>query len=168
MNQRNFTVTDDLIASKGQRITNYLIDFAIQYAIAILIGIAIVLIAEMTNHYALAEYIQTMNRLEEYLMGLVILGCYYFITENFLGRSIGKFESKTIVVLEDGSKPDSGYILKRTLSRMIPFDALSFLRTPSRGWHDSISDTYVVDKEQFEHQLDLHNSFNEIGEIGNQ
>jgi hypothetical protein len=34
----------------------------------------------------------------------------------------------------------------RTLSRFIVFEALSYLGSVSRGWHDSLSGTYVVKK----------------------
>ena len=30
--------------------------------------------------------------------------------------------------------------------RLIPFEILSFLGMPARGWHDSISKTFVVNK----------------------
>ena len=163
MQKRPFYVTDDLLASKGQRLGNYFIDLLIQYGIAFGLGIAIVLYAEITGDYTASDYIESIGKIEEYLLGLVIAFGYYFGTEHFLSRSIGKFITKTIIVLEDGTKPDSMYILRRTACRLIPFEAFSFLGSPSRGWHDSISDTYVVDKARFDEQFENHNAFEQIG-----
>ena len=65
--------------------------------------------------------------------------------------------------MEDGTKPDAQTIIKRTLCRLIPFDGLSFFGTPSRGWHDSMSDTYVVKKDLFDEKVCLFYSLDEIG-----
>ncbi|WNH08862.1 hypothetical protein [Thalassobellus suaedae] len=46
---------------------------------------------------------------------------------------------------------------------MIPFDALSFLGTIGKGWHDSISSTYVVDIGRFEAKK---KTFSELDQIG--
>jgi hypothetical protein len=63
--------------------------------------------------------------------------------EALLGITPAKLLTGTQVTDEFGNKPRFGNIVGRTLSRFIPFDALSFLF--ARGWHDSISDTYVLD-----------------------
>jgi hypothetical protein len=67
------------------------------------------------------------------------------------------------VVDENGNKPEYQTIMIRSLCRLIPFDALSFLGATSRGWHDSISRTYVVQKNLLEEKKELFNSFEEIG-----
>jgi uncharacterized RDD family membrane protein YckC len=67
---------------------------------------------------------------------------YYLFFEGLLGITPAKLLTGTQVTDESGNKPRFGNILGRTLSRFIPFDALSFLF--ARGWHDSISDTYVL------------------------
>ena len=53
------------------------------------------------------------------------------------------------MVLKDGSNPGIGDIFIRSVCGEIPFDALSFLGDQGRGWHDSISETYVVDEVKF-------------------
>ena len=65
--------------------------------------------------------------------------------------------------MHDGTKPDSGQILKRTLCRLIPFNVLSFLGSPCNGWHDTISDTYVVKKDLFNEKVKMFYDFEEIG-----
>jgi uncharacterized RDD family membrane protein YckC len=88
---------------------------------------------------------------------------YYSITESLFSRTIGKLITKTIVVDINGEKPASGIIIKRSFCRLIPFNHFSFLGGNTRGWHDSISNTYVVNKELFEAKK---KQFYELDEIG--
>lgn len=71
---------------------------------------------------------------------------YYIIMESLLGQTVGKIITRTEVVDEYGHRPSVLRIIGRTLCRMIPLEAISFLFTPI-GWHDSISKTLVVKKE---------------------
>jgi len=68
---------------------------------------------------------------------------YYFITEVIFNTTIGKTILGNVIVNNVGEKPSIGQRIGRTFCRLIPFDALSFL-FGYRGWHDSITDTYVV------------------------
>jgi uncharacterized RDD family membrane protein YckC len=86
------------------------------------------------------------NRLLDILVTTLVYVAYCGVLEYGSGKTIGKILMKTRVVREDGSKPDFITIVKRSLSRIIPFDAFSFLSNNPRGWHDSISDTIVVDE----------------------
>ncbi len=70
---------------------------------------------------------------------------YYLLLEGIFNTSAGKCATGTIIVNEYGSRPGFAQILGRTFSRIIPFDALSFLGSSARGWHDTLSSTYVVD-----------------------
>lgn len=79
------------------------------------------------------------------------------------GRSIGKYFTKTKVVMEDGSVPKTTDIILRTLCRLIPFNAFSFFNDEARGWHDSMSDTYVVDIEKFEAKRNTQSELDMIG-----
>ncbi len=163
MASKQFYVTSDLHASHGQRFLNYLIDFGIQFILSMGFGFLAYFIGELTNFYALYDWIQNMNGIEEYLFGGVVLLFYYGLTETLFSRSLAKFITQTIVVDEEGLKPTPNQILKRTLCRFIPFDGLSFLGSNARGWHDSISDTYVVRKADFDKAIEIHNSIDEIG-----
>jgi uncharacterized RDD family membrane protein YckC len=69
---------------------------------------------------------------------------YYLLLEGIFNTTAGKCATNTIVVNENGERPNFGQILGRTFARLIPFDALSFLGAGARGWHDSLSGTYVV------------------------
>jgi uncharacterized RDD family membrane protein YckC len=68
---------------------------------------------------------------------------YYVFMENKYQKTIGKFITKTKVVKKNGTKPQVGDILIRTLSRLIPFDRISFLFT-TNGFHDRLSDTTII------------------------
>lgn len=70
---------------------------------------------------------------------------YNFIFEFVFGRTIGKLLTGTKVIDYNGGKPNFKTLLIRNLCRLIPFDAVSFL-VANRGWHDSISKTYVINK----------------------
>ncbi len=157
-----FSVTDDLLASNKQRLANYAIDYVLQILLGGLFGTLIGLTAYFGENILL-EAIRDMTKIQEFIFGCVMALIYYNLTEIFLSRTVGKFITKTIVVMEDGSKPDYKTILLRTICRLIPFNALSFLGTPCRGWHDSLSKTYVVQKELFEEKRESFYSLNEIG-----
>jgi uncharacterized RDD family membrane protein YckC len=163
MTREQFEVKDDLLASHGQRFLNYIIDVVIIYILIFGLSFITAFIADLLEATSLLEWLQNINGLEEYLIYFLIMIPYFTLMESIFSKSIGKFITKTMVVLEDGSKPESGIILKRTLCRIIPFDALSFLGTPSRGWHDSITDTYVVRKDDFDRKKELFYAFEEIG-----
>lgn len=71
---------------------------------------------------------------------------YYWGMEALTGKTVGKFITRTRVVKLDGSRPSGVNILGRTLCRIIPFEAFSFLGTPGKGWHDSIPKIYVINE----------------------
>lgn len=149
MENKEFTVTDDLLASRGQRFLNGIIDLVIVYVILLSIGTTFILIAEITNSIAISNWVDSITTLEAALFGVIILILYYNFTEIYFSRSLAKYFTKTMVVMKDGSKPNGRAIFKRTLTRLIPFEFLSFFGTNSRGWHDTISNTYVVKKHAF-------------------
>jgi uncharacterized RDD family membrane protein YckC len=64
--------------------------------------------------------------------------------EYLTGRTLAKYITKTKVIDENGEKPDFKKILLRTLSRIFPFEPLSFLVSGNTGWHDEWSKTIVV------------------------
>lgn len=158
-----FYVTEDLYASNQQRLANFLIDLGVRFILTFIIGLVLGLFCGITGNTAIIDKLDHLSQLEEITYDILLALLYYNLTEIFLSRTIAKYITKTIVVLEDGTKPDAQTIMARTLSRIIPFDALSFLGTPCRGWHDSISKTYVVKKDLLEEAMNLHFSFDEIG-----
>ncbi len=153
----------DLLASKGQRFANFIIDLIFRMALVFAFGL---LAGALTyaGYDGMYLWIQNMDRFSEYLLEWGLLAIYYLFMEMITQRTIGKLITNTKVVMEDGSTPPAGVIALRTLCRLIPFDAFSFFGDPARGWHDSLSHTYVIDVKKYEHAVKLENSFSEIGD----
>ncbi|MGC4101608.1 RDD family protein [Ferruginibacter sp.] len=76
---------------------------------------------------------------------------YFILLEGVFNTSAGKCVTGTTIVNEKGNRPDFGQVLARSFSRLIPFEAFSFFANNGRGWHDTISKTYVtasINKEE--------------------
>ena len=171
MTETDFIVTPDLYATTGNRFTNYIVDL-----IAIVLSFFGVFLGFIFLYYSFAEDTTVMdnflddmentNPLLDRLITALVLALLYFALESITkGRSLGKYITKTKVVLEDGSAPSSSDYLKRSFCRMIPFEAFSFLGSKGRGWHDSISNTYVVDMAKFEAKKNSQSELNQIGVV---
>ena len=153
MENIKFTVTDDLLATRGQRFMNCVLDILIVHIILISIGTTIVIIGDVTNNYNLTNWAESTTIFQRLLFWAILLFFYYFLTETYFSRTFAKYFSKTIVVTKDGSRPKTYTIFIRTLSRFIPLECLTFLGTNVRGGlHDLFSDTYVVRKYEFNHK----------------
>ncbi|RFN58696.1 RDD family protein [Marixanthomonas ophiurae] len=68
---------------------------------------------------------------------------YYIIMEIKWQKTVGKFATKTKVVMMNGEKPREKDFVLRTLCRLIPFDQFSYLFMKN-GFHDVLSKTKVV------------------------
>jgi uncharacterized RDD family membrane protein YckC len=149
MENTKFTVTEDLLATRGQRIFNCLLDLLIVHTVLISIATTAVIIGDITNNNDLSNWAKSTTTFEKFLFWIVILFLYYFLTETYFSRTFAKYFTKTIVVTKDGSRPNKRMISIRTLSRFIPLEGLTFLSGDLRGLHDLFSDTYVVRKHEF-------------------
>lgn len=161
--KNNSRIVNNNQAEKLLRFINFIIDYILinlsLYGFGMLIG---------TLYYATgSEFLYNIilsfdNRIVEWLISVVLLVGYYIAFEYFTnGRTIGKFITGTVVVKNDGSVPTFNDIFKRSFSRIVPFDALSFLG--SNGWHDSWSDTKVVKRKSYLEAVERENSIEEIG-----
>jgi uncharacterized RDD family membrane protein YckC len=146
MESNKSTITNDLLASKGQRLLNFIIDAIIVYIIIAAIGVTVNLVGEVTKTPTLMDWVSSMNNNLMYLLIILITILYFALTEIYFSRTFAKYFTKTIVVNSHGGKPSVNAIIKRTLCRFIPFEPFTFLGLNSRGWHDSFSKTYVVKK----------------------
>jgi uncharacterized RDD family membrane protein YckC len=126
-----------VLVGSGRRFANHIIDLVACQIVEFIIVVPIVLIWGDQNPIA-------SDRLWNFLFGILVTILYYVAMESLTGRTLGKMVTKTIVVNEFGQKPSLGQIFKRTFCRFIPFEGFSFLDEKSRGWHDSLSKTYVV------------------------
>jgi uncharacterized RDD family membrane protein YckC len=159
---KEFYINDEILASHGQRFANYIIDFVAQLILFFFLLLISLVISSFLGFKRFYDF-QNLNTIQEYLLGAFIIIIYYLPFELFSSRSLGKYITKTIVVDENGLKPSPRQIIKRSFCRVIPFEAFSFLGSPCKGWHDSLSDTYVVKKYSLEEEKKLFYSLEEIG-----
>ena len=152
MKNTEFTVTDDLWATRGQRLINCLLDLLIVRTILISIATTVVIIGNITNNNDLTNWAKSTTTFEKLLFWILILFFYYFLTETYFSRTFAKYFTQTIVVTKNGSRPKIRLIFIRTLSRFIPLEGITFLWGDFRGLHDLFSDTYVVRKHEFNHK----------------
>lgn len=132
-NTSNENISDFRTASSSRRLANYIIDKIGYFFFAFVVGIILGLIG---------VNIEPVNN---YLLGIMLILGYYIFFEGIWQRTPGKWITKTKVVKEDGTKPDFGQIVGRSFSRLIPFEAFSFLAGGYPvGWHDRFPHTLVV------------------------
>ena len=124
------------IAYRDKRVQNLTIDSFIIF----LIFYSVFSFAFSINVYA------RPFTLREYVFLDTIIFLYYFLFELFFHKTPGKFITKTKVVMQNGAPADLRHIFLRSLIRLIPFEALSFIGSYPVGWHDEYSDTLVIDQ----------------------
>ncbi|GAA4150372.1 hypothetical protein GCM10022217_03280 [Chryseobacterium ginsenosidimutans] len=86
---------------------------------------------------------------------------YFILMEYYLGKTLGKYITGTSVISIDGNKPTIGQIIGRTFSRLVPFDAFSFLG--ENGWHDSWSDTRVINTKNYQSEKQTKSEIDTLG-----
>jgi uncharacterized RDD family membrane protein YckC len=136
----------------GNHIFDMLIFKAIVYSIVLLIAFSLVFFGLVEP-----EFFEEIDPLIDWVLGISLLILYYFIFESIWQRTPAKFITGTKVVTYDGTKPTTGAIAKRTLIRLVPFEAFSFLGERVYGWHDRWSGTYVIKAKRFEKKKINHN-----------
>jgi len=165
--KNHYRIVERYKAEKLLRLVNAIIDYAASYLVIVFLFSAILIAYSFltgTDYAANADVITNINPFLDRIITSVFYALLMFLVEfSTKGRSLGKFITGTIVVKEDGSLPTSEDFLKRNFSRIVPFDALSFLG--SRGWHDSWSDTKVVKRKAYLQALERENSIEDIGQI---
>lgn len=164
MENKVFRITKGLLASRSQRFLNLIIDLGVQYIIWVSIIETAIMILSLSHYYALSERIKMMGLPMQFFSGGLVMFFYYALMEIYFSRTIAKYFTKTQVVTRNGAKPNGFAIMTRTACRLIPFEFLSFFGSNSRGWHDTLSRTYVVKKEKFNDRLRLFYPANQIGD----
>lgn len=129
-------------ANSGKRFANYMIDVTAFYIVMMFIGFLI----EMLFPGSITE--MNIGMIEERLLGFALYGMIMFLIETaFQGKSLGKLITGTKAINIDGSTISMQKSLLRNFIRAVPFNALSALGSPCKPWHDSWSDTIVVDEK---------------------
>lgn len=124
-------------ASKTQRIANFIVDIIVIK----LIAYGLYYSWAMVGAEPFEENAGPIDIVGVFI-GWGIALAYYTITEGLTGKSIGKTLTSTRVITDDGRPLGFGRAFIRSLCRLIPFDAFSFLT--GTGWHDAMSKTVVV------------------------
>ncbi len=71
---------------------------------------------------------------------------YFILCESIFQTTPGKILTNSIVTDYEGENISFFRVLSRSIVRLIPFEAIAFLFSYNT-WHDSISNTLVVDAE---------------------
>ncbi|SFQ74676.1 RDD family protein [Flavobacterium akiainvivens] len=158
-----FEIEYELRANSWRRLANYIIDVAVRLSLTWILGMIIGALTYL-DIYGPFDYVQKMSGFENLVLTYIIAYLYYFVFETLTGgRTLGKYITNTKVLTWYGERPTAGQIAKRSLCRIIPFNAFSFLAENPLGWHDSLSGTVVVDINKYNEELSLRQGFQEIG-----
>ena len=134
-------------ANNGIRFANYIIDVIAFYFIAFIIGLVFAMFT--TDEQALDDLFLEPTAQEEFIQTLLSIALfvgYYVVFEYFFkGKTIGKLITRSRAVTNDNATMSFKTTLIRSLSRIIPFEPLSFFGSrPDSGWHDQISKSKVI------------------------
>ncbi len=134
-------ISETTLQERAERFGNLLIDRFISAYISISMAFYV---------YSALQYAYEYSDLSSYYYSvftyLICIILYYALSEGLFQATLGKIITKSTIINTDGEKIGFGRALGRTLCRFIPFEPFSFLFS-ERGWHDSITDTYVVKAE---------------------
>lgn len=136
-------------ASRTLRFVHYLIDFYFIQLITLAVSQGVSITGLLFNMVYTVDNTGTIAPLD-FWNWTIITFLYYFMLEWQLQITVGKLVTKTIVVDKYGDKLSVLDALKRTVSRFIPFESFSCLSNPSRGWHDKLSTSFVINKSELE------------------
>jgi len=153
-------------AATSLRFANFIIDYIIITFISVFffVFLGIILTLITGNEELLSALID--SKAWSYLLSAFVFVMYYFLMEKFVqGRTVGKLVTGTKVVTDAGDEPSTGDLLRRSLSRLIPFEPLSFFSKDGK-WHDNWTDTVVVNKKAFENDMQTAQNEIDIEKIG--
>ncbi len=125
------------LVSGWRRLGTYLIDVVCFYVIFFVILLGVIFVFGDAR-------LDILDGIAGNLIGIGFYLIYYIGFESLFARTPGKFVLGTIVVDEKGNKPSTGQFIGRSFGRLIPFEGLSCFGSQTRGWHDSVANTYVV------------------------
>ena len=163
MSNSIYVLEKKLLTSDRDRFVNCILDFIFIVVAIVVFTFLIVIIGNIFQWDIYRIWIEIARDLGMVGVYFSFAIFYYLVLESLFGRSVGKFITGSIVVTKNGIKPNFSFICIRTLCRLIPFDALSFLGKSGRIWHDSLSNTYVVEKKALEKDMEFFHNINLIG-----
>ncbi|AZA52048.1 RDD family protein [Chryseobacterium sp. G0201] len=155
-------IVEDNRASSGVRFVNYTVDLIVLIVINTILSFVSVWIYNYTSINFFYFY-NNGGLLWEFFCGNLVSFIYYFLWENYSnGRTVGKYITNTMAISTDGVDMTTQQVLYRTLCRIVPFDALSFLGG-GNGWHDNWTDTRVINIKNYVAEKQAKEEINSIG-----
>lgn len=140
------TPTEAPSAGQGKRFLNFLIDRVVMVGFFFVLGVVLVILDEKGIAGGVSENFEHIDGVADILLSCIGTILYYTFFESVCGRSVGKMITGTKVVTVSGAPLTFGSALLRSLSRLVPFEAFSFLGSGvDTGWHDKWTDTRVID-----------------------
>ena len=127
-------------ASRWRRVLNYVLDYVGMILLVMVLAVVLALIGA-------EDLLNRMESTPDLVLGLVATFIYYVPLEGWLGFTLGKLVTGTVVVTTQGGKPSFGAVIGRTFCRFIPFEAFSIFTRGRVCWHDQIPGTKVVERE---------------------
>lgn len=134
-----------VVVSQGVRFGYFMIDVVFYYILTFIIGLIVGIVVVATGNVDMLEPGSGFVKFLDF-MGYPIYFLYYAIFEGLTGASLGKLICGYTVIDEQANKISFPKALLRTICRYIPFEAFSCFA--ERGWHDTLSKTYVVKKSE--------------------
>lgn len=152
-------------ATKWARVANIVIDRIVFNLLFFALGLAGGVIDGIFGMYYFTNFFDQLahlGRVADIIITSIIFFFYIFLIEYFTkGRSPGKFVTGTKVIMIDGKEPTLKDYFIRNISRLVPFDALSFLG--ENGWHDTWSDTRVIIIKNYEAERQAKSDIESLG-----
>lgn len=153
-------------SSLGLRFANLIIDRVVVFALFFLFGLFSSITYQLLNiefFINITDKLSNLSKIGDMILTSTVYFLYLLLMEYFTkGRTIGKYITGTKVISTDGAEPSFRDYFIRNISRFVPFDALSFFGT--NGWHDSWSNTRVINVKKYESEKQAKADINSLGE----
>ncbi|MDR6487775.1 putative RDD family membrane protein YckC [Chryseobacterium vietnamense] len=163
--RKYLVIVDRNRAEKLTRFANFFIDRLVISAFFLALGFIASLLYNLANIDFLIKIVykmSEMNRFLDILITSLIYFIYTFLIEYFTkGRSVGKYITGTKVICTDGTEPTFNDYLIRNISRIVPFDTLSFFG--ENGWHDKWSETRVINIKNYQAEIQSKSEIEDLG-----
>lgn len=148
---KTLTRYKEVITVEGwARFGHYLLDVVFYYIFALILAIPIVVVCMALGMDVgnIGEGSGLYNLVDRLISWLILYPGYYILFESSMQSTPGKLILGRVVVNEYGEKPGFFTIVKRSYSRIVPFESFSCFS--ALGWHDSWTDTMVIRKKDLE------------------
>lgn len=159
-------VVENNRADSWLRFGNFIIDRVVIYVLFMAFGFFASLTYELfgTLYFInILDKLSSVNRFWDILITSTTYFLYLFLMEYFTkGRTVGKYITGTRAISTDGTEPTLYDYFIRNISRFVPFDVFSFLGGEN-GWHDSWSDTRVINIKKYKAETQMKSEIENIG-----